>query len=87
MVYTIKNTAIDGNDVVRKGFDHWLEIVRDHLERMLPGQIKERIMTSRSLQFKFDDYIDVDILMSPFWREPKKLYMFLQQITPENRSQ
>jgi len=71
---------------VRDGFKQFLHIIERHLEKKLPSRIEERRTTSRSLQFKFDGYIEVDALVSPFWREPRLFYQFLQEILPAKRS-
>ena len=55
------------------------------LDRKFPGKLSERNRTSRSLQFKFENKIDVDMLVSPFWRDRHDLYRFLQGIEPRKR--
>ncbi len=60
------------------GLEHWLTFLQRFLDDKLPGQITERHRNFASLQFKFDRYIDVDVLLSPFWREPDHYYQFLK---------
>ncbi len=78
--------GVDGMEVVRNGFLPHLHIIQNHLEKKLPGRIQDRSTTSRSLQFNFDRYIEVDALVSPFWREPKMFYDFLREIPAAKRS-
>ena len=77
--------GLDGNDIVRNGFDHWINIVQRFLDRKLGCYISERHRTVHSSQFKYDRELDVDMLVSPFWREPSSLYSFLQKISPGDR--
>ena len=56
------------------------------LKRKFSGKLYEKNRTSRSLQFNFDKKIDVDMLVSPFWRDRHDLYRFLQGINPGKRS-
>ena len=79
-------TALEGSDIIENGFEYWLSILVNFLDRKLPGSLTDINKTSRSLQFKFEYKIDVDMLVSPFYREPRTLYRFLQRIEPGQQS-
>ena len=81
----MNDTALEGSDIIANGFDNWLKILVNLLKRKLPGSLTDINKTSKSLQFKFEDKIDVDMLVSPFYREPHTLYRFLQGIEPKKR--
>lgn len=76
---------MDGHKIVQDGFGHWIDIVQQFLDRKLDGRIADRHRTIHSSQYKFDGRLDVDMLVSPFWREPDGLYQFLQSIAPGDR--
>lgn len=78
-------SGLDGHRIITDGFDYWINIVQQFLDRKLDGRISERNRTIHSSQYKFDGTLDVDMLVSPFWREPNGLYQFLQNIAPRDR--
>ncbi len=83
--------GIDGSEIVRGGFNHWLNIVETYLDRHLSGQITEKSPNSLLYKFKFgiahqSNKIDVDLLVSPYWDKPEDLYRFLLQIPKNKRS-
>ena len=81
----MNGAALEGSDIIKNGFDYWLSILESFLNRNLPKSLTERKITSWLFQFKFEDKIDVDMLVSPFYREPHTLYRFLQGIEPGQR--
>ena len=78
-------TGLTGQHVLENGLESWLTCVQQFLKDKLPGKITKRNRTFASLQFKFDGYINVDLLLSPFWREPNQYYTFLQRIDFKER--
>ena len=76
---------MEGSQILREGFDPLLDRLIRHLEREFPGQIFEIHRTVHSVQFKFENKIDVDMLVSPFWREPSAFYHFLETTNPRDR--
>ena len=80
-------TGVDGPKILREGFDPLLDILIRYLDRKLPGQLHDKDRTPFSIQFKFENKIDVDMLVSPLWREPSAFYHFLETIEPRNRYQ
>lgn len=79
------HSGLDGQRIVKQGFDYWINIVQQFLDRKLGGKISEKHRTIHSSQYKYDGTLDVDMLVSPFWREPSGLYRFLQSIAPNDR--
>jgi hypothetical protein len=55
------------------------------LDRKLGDRISDKRRTVHSSQFKYDGVLDIDMLVSPFWREPSALYTFLQRIPQKDR--
>ena len=81
---TCLSSGMDGDMIVSRGFDYWINILQDLLDRKLGHHITERKRTEHSSQFKYDGELEVDMLASPFWREPNSLYSFLQRISSEH---
>ena len=59
--------------------------MRNYLDKKLPSKLSERDQAPHAVQFKYDGRIDVDMLISPHWREPSELYRFLQSIPQGQR--
>ncbi len=76
---------MDPQEALSNGFHRWLRALENHLDRKNPGKLSQRKETPHSVQYRFDERIDVDMLISPFWREPSELYRFLQRIPREKR--
>ena len=70
----------------REGYESYLEKLKGFISnRLVFGRdtISEIKMTRFAVQFKYKDYIDVDILVSPVWWEgqpisPNMLFAFLR---------
>ena len=77
--------GVEGSQILQEGFDPLLDMLIKYLERRLPGQLFDKHRTVHSVQFKFENRIDVDMLVSPFWREPSAFYHFLGTISPKDR--
>ena len=78
-------TGVEGSQILREGFDPLLDMLIQYLERRLPGQLFDKHRTAHSVKFKFKNKIDVDMLVSPYWREPSAFYHFLETISPRDR--
>ena len=63
----------------------------DKLKRFLQTTLGSKVdqqsikQTPYTLQVKYDDRIDVDLLVSPFWAKPSELYQFLREVPESNR--
>ena len=56
------------------------------MQQFLDKNIGDNITrTTHSSHFKYNGETDVDMFVSPFWREPSDLYQFLQGIPEEDR--
>ena len=78
---------ITGQAVHARGGDFrgWLEKLDAFLATTFRYDYKKTNMTLRSVQFKFKDTIDVDLLVSPYWSDQHELYRFLKQVPAEKR--
>ena len=67
---------ISPQDVLDQGFwkmyKKWLKPLKKFLKSTFGQEYKHQKLTKRSLQFRFRDFIDVDLLISPFWSENPK---------------
>lgn len=73
-------TDVDPQEVCRNGFHGYLQVPEDYLDRKIPSKTSQKRRTAHSIQFLYDRKVDVDMLISPFWSEPRKLYEFLETI-------
>ena len=80
--------GLDENKLIKEEnyLDTWLNIVQRFLDWKLPANITERERTPHSFQFKYNMKLDVDLLVSPFWRDQHHLYEFLNSV-PEDKRQ
>ena len=65
--------------VLTRGYDKWLNYLKTFIE------VKFRAVVTKaphSVQFVFKG-IDVDLLVSPYWRDQHELYRFLNGIRDE----
>lgn len=77
------NSDVDTHTMRYKGFGKWLDQLETFLERQPKVVITKR--TKFSVQFKFDDIIDVDLLVSPYWNNQHDFYDFLRGVPKEER--
>ena len=80
--------GLDGSKLIKEEnyLDTWLDIVQSFLDRKLPAKITDKDRTKYSFQFKYNMKLDVDLLVSPFWRDKHDLYEFLNSV-PEKKRQ
>ena len=63
-------------------FTKWLIPLQDFIEKTFSLKTKK---TKRSVQFRFRDLIDVDLLLSPYWEDQHEFYTFLKGIPRRQR--
>lgn len=56
-----------------------------HLNRKNPRMLTNVDEKPHAISFSFNQRIDVDMLISPYWREPSELYKFLKDIPQSER--
>ncbi len=74
---------VDTHTMRYKGFGKWLDQLQTFLEEQPKVAITKR--TKFSVQFKFNDIIDVDLLVSPYWNNQHDFYDFLRGVPKEER--
>ena len=82
---------IRGQEVLEQGgnlFKKWLDKLQAFLERKFGMASHEfNSGSGRSVQFRFKNIIDVDLLVSPFWGDvnPTPFYTFLRSVPGPKR--
>ena len=66
-------------------FLYWLQKLDRFLERHLRKSYVKTRMTHRSVQFKYKDEIEVDLLVSPYFEKPKDFNEFLKSVHDDER--
>jgi len=66
------------------GFRSWLDRLQQFLETQ-HRRVRITNRTNHSVQFKFDDIIDVDLLVSPCWSDQQEYYDYLRSVRVEDR--
>ena len=86
--FTPYQTGFTGQNVLDEGgsmFKKWL----DKLDRFLQGHFHRNYqktnMTKHSVQFRFQNTIDVDLLVSPYYESAHDFYTFLKTIDRSER--
>ena len=81
----IANVDISGREVLRSAslFQPWLRKLHAFLQNKQGYSFKK--MTKRSVQFRYKDKVDVDLLVSPYWSNKDEFYMFLRDEVPRDR--
>ena len=78
---------VTGQEILMQGgCNYWLEKLDTFLQQNCGSDYQKTGMTTRSVQFKFEGIIDVDLLLSPFWDNEQQLYQFLKTISSRERS-
>ena len=72
-------------EVYHNGVHGWLSKLERHLDGNNPGKLTNKEKKPHAIKFEFDRRIDVDLLISPYWRECSDLYRFLQRIPQGQR--
>ena len=70
---------IEPEDVLKEGYGEWLDYLKTFIETHF-GEVVTKTKGERSIQFRFNDVIDVDLLVSPYWEDQHELYRFLNGI-------
>lgn len=78
----ITQTDVDAHKVLENGYDKWLQILERFLRRHKGVEIKKT--TPHAVQFRYNDLIEVDLLVSPQWDDIPHLCKFLNKV-PEDR--
>ncbi len=76
-------TDLDPHKVLEQGYDYWLEKLEKFLKRSSDVQFKNR--TPHSVQFRYKELIDVDMLVTPWWDSVSQLSLFLDKIPVQKR--
>ena len=64
-------------------FQPWLRKLHAFLKHKWGYSFKK--MTKRSVQFRYKDKVDVDLLVSPYWNSKDEFYEFLRDEVPCDR--
>ena len=76
---------IDPDIVVEMGNSHLLDRMDRFLRRRLQNEYQFVRKTSFSIQFKFHNEIDVDLLLSPYWEKPEELHLYLLDLKQSDK--
>ena len=80
---------ITGNEVLRRPketqFQPWLEKLDTFLRNALGRNYNYTGMTPHSVQFHYKKMVEVDLLVSPYWKDQHELYRFLQVVPQDKR--
>ena len=81
----IIHTDISGREVLQSGslFQKWLKMLHNFLCRKSGYSFKK--MTKRSIQFRYNRKVDVDLLVSPYWEDKDEFYTFLRDEVPSDQ--
>ncbi|XP_064392105.1 2'-5'-oligoadenylate synthase 1-like [Halichondria panicea] len=79
----IYSRDLDPHKVLEQGYGHWLEKLEKFLKKNSDVQFKNR--TPHSVQFRYKDLIDVDMLVTPWWDSVSQLSLFLDKIPVQKR--
>ena len=75
-------------EIKASGYSYYLEpldtFLRNNLGRSYVQTEKERraLIKGRSIQFTYRGQIEVDLLVSPNWKDQHELYRFLKDVRP-----
>ncbi len=78
-------TDIDPYTVRKIGVKNILDKLRTFLSRHFGNNFKYDKTSLFSLQFRFHNDINVDLLPSPYWETPNQFKTFLQSIQESDR--
>ena len=81
----ILSLDISGREVLqsRSLFQPWLKKLHAFLQKKEGYSFKK--MTKRSVQFRYKDKVDVDLLVSPYWNNKHEFYSFLRDEVPRDQ--
>jgi len=63
--------------VKTNGYEVWLNRLKTFLQQTLGWRFRFDKKTPHAVQFVYDGKIEVDLLLSPYWSNPRLLYDFL----------
>ena len=67
-----------------------LRDLHEFLDKRFPNKYHYQLTTQRAVQFMFTEEgttLEVDLLLSAYWKDPDELYRFLCTVPPEKREQ
>ena len=71
--------------MLSKGYARYLKIFEQFFLEKLGDKVEVEKVTEHAVQFKYNDTVDVDVLVSYQWAGPEKLYQFLRTIPEDKR--
>jgi len=71
--------------VEENGYKALLNKLQAFLEQTLGRKFKYTNKTQHAVQFVYDGKIEVDLLLSPYWSNPRLLYDFLRTVPEDKR--
>ena len=90
-LFAILSADISAENVLKHGYGYkgTLDAIDSYLAGIFPRKYKFEKATPTStpcaLQFTFKGYLEVDLLVSPFWQSPKQLFDFLHTVPEDGR--
>jgi len=76
---------IDQYAVEENGYKAWLNKVEAFLRQTLGRKFEFKKKTPHAVQFVYDRKIEVDLLLSSYWSNPRLLYDFLGTVPKDKR--
>ena len=82
------HAGVKAEKIKSEGYSYYLEpldiFLRDNLGKSYVQTEKERkaLTKGRSIQFTYRGQIEVDLLVSPNWKDQHELYRFLLDVRP-----
>lgn len=75
-------SGISADKVLSSGYEKWLDLLTRFLQSAptLHEKVYGLKQTTYSVQFTYKGYIEVELLVSPFWYRPDDLYGFLNRL-------
>ena len=83
--------GVKSERIKESGFIYYLRQLDTFLRDSLGGHYvqtlkdKESLTRGRSVQFNYKGKVDVDLLVSPNWKDQFQFYSFLRPLTPGER--
>lgn len=86
----IYSTSVESKEVLSKGYAKYLEVFKEFFLEKFGDRVEVEKVTEHAVQFKYNDEVDVDVLVSYQWATPQepgpeKLYQFLRTIPEDKR--
>lgn len=83
---------VKAEQIAVSGYSYYLNPLNTFLQEYLGTSFvqteeeKRALLKGRSIQFTYRGRIEVDLLVSPNWRDRIDLYRFLRSVRPEDRN-